>query len=536
MMILSKSPRAGARLRRTAAGTALAAALASAGPAAATDVQRGITPLPDLGGLTRAQTSMAISIDAVCPQLTAQSPLFNGPGLTRPEADLTGVCTGMAAAAAVVLGEDAQATQDFIAALNSLAEEQEAEIRVDFATLEALAYNLPADKINGAIQQINAEEFQTGQSAILEVRASAMAAVGARMAALRAGTTGFAFTAPPIAVAGSERDPRLAALPLDAAALATGEAARAAQGGGNDAFLGRIGGFVSIGASWGSKDASDAADAFDFTAPGLTLGADYRVTDNAVLGLALTYDQIDYDFVSSVNTANTAAGQEIDTDSFLVTAFGTVSVTDELFLEATVSGGFAKNDSTRRIVLPYMGTRETPDVDRDAVADYGSRQYGATLGAGYDIALGPATITPLAQFEYVHGRIDGARETGADGLDLVISGSHIDSLTSQLGVEAAVPISTGAGIVRPYLRGEWIHEFLGGNSGPFVRYANDGVVGNVSVVKILTEDVDNTYGRLTGGVTMTLPNGIVGFVEGSTVLGLENYDVYTVTGGLRITF
>ena len=487
------------------------------------------TPIPSIGAQNRAQADMAGSIDDMCPQLlvTSQASVNQGgPGLTGTPGELLNACSTLAATAAVILGEDDPETQQFIAAVQDI----EGFENFSFAEVQGLAsqFGIPDDPAvyNGIIQQISGEEFQNGQSQIAEIRNTAASAIGARLAAVRAGATGFS-------VAGLGEAP---------AGMTAGTAVRMGQAGGGDlgeAFLGRFGGFASGRGTFGSKDATGEADGYDFTAPGLTLGLDYRLTDTVVVGGAFSYDTVSYDYDS---TLSTASGQDLETDSYLFSLYATAAMTDRLFLEGIVSAGFAEHDSTRRVVIPGLGNVVSA-ADGDAVtarSDYDSTQYGFAIGGGYDIPLGGATITPLAQVEYIHAEIDGVRERGAGALDLAVSDHDIDSFTSQIGLQAGYPVSTGFGILQPYARAEWFHEFLGDNDGALISYANDVTVTDsgrqFSSFSVTTEDVDRDYGRITGGVTMTLPNGIVGFVEGSAAVGLDDFDIFTVEGGLRITF
>lgn len=514
---------------RGAGGAAvLLAAVLVAGSAAGQTAE--ITPIPEIGAPNRAQSDMALSIDAMCPQLLGIAQA--GAGLEGAAEELLGACSALAATAAVQLGEGDPDTQQFIAALNTVPGLE----GVTFADIEAIAsdFDIPVDPdvYNGIIQQISGEEFQNAQSQVAEIRTAAASAVAARLAALRAGATGFT-------VAGLEG----AAPALGAAALAGGAPVRAGQAGGgelSEAFLGRFGGFASGRGTFGSKDPTSEADGYDFTAPGLTFGLDYRVADTVVVGGAFSYDMVAYDYDSSLNTAS---GQDLETDSYLFSLYATAALTDALFVEGIANAGFANHESTRRVVIPGLSNIVSA-ADGDAVtarADYDSTQYGFAIGGGYDIALGPATITPLARVEYTRAEIDGAREQGAGAFDLDISDQEIDSFTSQIGVQAGYPVSTGFGILQPYARAEWFHEFLNDNDGALVSYANDVTVNpetgrQFSSFTVTTEDVDRDYGRLSGGLTVTLPEGITGFVEGSATVGLDNFDIFTVEGGLRITF
>lgn len=451
------------------------------------------TNLIDIGGLNAAQDPVADAIGRTCRPQNGLAPVprdeTGAPiGTLSAAQDLAFVCTEVVVTANEEIGD------------------------ADAADVEA------SEALAGALQQVAGEEFQTGQSQIAELRSDAVAAIGNRMAALRSGAVGGTLASAHPAVRPGAED--------DAGWTMSGKI--------SDVFLGRFGVFFSAGAEFGSKDATAEADGFEFTSPSVTVGADYRVTDSVVVGAAFTYDRIDVDFDT---TTDSAAGQELDTDGFLFSVYATASITDALFVEGIVSGGFANHASTRRITSDVRFFTD----DRSALADFGSTQFGFVLGGGYDIAIDAVTVTPLAQVEYVHADIDGVTETGASGLNLTISDQDVDSFTTQIGAQASVAVSTGVGVLSPFVRGQYVREFLNDNDGALVSFANEvalspGLTAPRSQFGLATEEVDRDYGRLTAGVTATLPNGIVGFVEGGAIVGLGDFDIFDVSAGLRLTF
>ncbi|MEO0819828.1 MAG: autotransporter outer membrane beta-barrel domain-containing protein [Pseudomonadota bacterium] len=477
-----------------------------------------------------AQSQMSSSIATVCPPINDAAAM---PGAPDDSVELAAICTAMTGTAFIVRDQDGVVLTEYDDTIDLLTDMGLIDAVEDARFLNEDGSELSAEEFFAITQQIAGEEAQTAQSIVGELSAGAIAAVTARMSALRAGqgSGGIAMQFSPgvnAAVAGTSGRQTTK---TDAQGLRATSSSQL-----SDAFLGRFGVFVTGDVDFGSKDETAEADGFDFTSPGLTVGVDYRVTDNAVVGLAFTYDHTNVEFDSTVNSAS---GQELDSDAFLASLYGTVAITDALYVEGLVSGGFATHDSTRRVVIDAVAGNGVGPIDRTADADYDSSQFSLLIGGGYDVQLGTATITPIGQFEYIHSSIDGATESGAGGLDLQYSDQDVDSATTQIGVQATYPISTSFGIVAPYARGLWIHEFLNDNDGAIVQYADDITSVNgapASQFTLVTEETDRNYGVLTGGVTVTLPNGMVAFVEGGGVVGLKNFDIFSVGAGLRFTF
>ena len=86
----------------------------------------------------------------------------------------------------------------------------------------------------------------------------------------------------------------------------------------------------------------------------------------------------------------------------------------------------------------------------------------------------------------------------------------------------------------PFIRGEYIHEFLNDEDGVEIQYLFDPT--GTSAFEASTEDVDRNYGVVGGGVTGTFAGGWSAFVDYDYILELSHYDIHTVRVGLRKDF
>ena len=86
-----------------------------------------------------------------------------------------------------------------------------------------------------------------------------------------------------------------------------------------DGFLSRLGIFATGNVTFGDKNSTGEIGGFDFDTEGLTIGADYRLTDNLVLGAAAGYSHFNADFDESDNSPG---GQELDSDAAQFSLFG----------------------------------------------------------------------------------------------------------------------------------------------------------------------------------------------------------------------
>jgi outer membrane lipase/esterase len=469
-----------------AALVALPLALAVGNPAAGQEivVVPGARALQQLGGQNKAMKDMARSIDAVCPTLVANTPLLN-----PAQTDLRNVCQRMVQTARAITDPNAPTP---------------------------VSYGLDQGETNNALQSIAGEELQSPQVQSSRMQDTQMSNVRMRMEAMRMGVMG-----PMLSIAGMT--------PSDGTILIGGDADdRLMEGGG---LLGdRLGVFLIGGLGLGDRDSTDELDSFDFTTYGLTLGADYRVTERLLLGVGLGLSRFDADFDT---TQRSPSGQKLDSDAYTLSLYGTWYPTDQLFFDAVLSVGYSDYDSKRRVVID--SETDQPSENRTARADFDGWLYGASVSGGYDIPVARGlTITPTAGLDYSHADIDGFEENGAGGLNLAFGDQEADSFTANIGLQASYAWSTEFGVVTPTLRGMWVFELLDDDDGARVQYANDPT--GLSAFRLSTVAKDSSYGVVGGGVAATLPHNLSLFAEYDTVVGLDDFTIHRFALGLRMSF
>lgn len=451
-------------------------------PLAAQTIPDALHTLP---GQNDPQDDMARAIEQTCPFLNPESP---DPDTAR----LKSVCDDMIGAAQ---GEDP-----------------------------------PTDDLNASLQSLNGEELQTPDQQITEIRDTQLGNVLGRLEALRTGAAGPGLSVAGLSVEAGDAillatgDRRLLFADGDGLRMSGqgGDAVLAGQGG--DLAGGRLGLFLTGSFKFGDKDDTDELEGYDFHTSGVTAGADYRLTDQLVFGGAFGYSRFDADFD---DTEDSPGGQELESNSYLFSLFGTYFLDNGFFIDGIATVGYGDYESTRRVVVPMA----TPAVDEEAEGDFDAWQYGAAANVGYDTFVGPVRLTPRAQLEYLHADIDGFTEDGVEGLNLEFDDQDVDSLVIRPGVEAAYPISLDFGVISPYVWAEYIHEFLDDDDGVEVRFAADPT--NLSAFEITTQGQDQNYGAVGAGVTATLRGGLSLFAGYETLVGLDDFDVHRISVGLR---
>jgi outer membrane autotransporter protein len=285
---------------------------------------------------------------------------------------------------------------------------------------------------------------------------------------------------------------------------------------GDGLFGEKFGVFLQGIGAWGDYEAGNDEVDFDTGVWGLLGGADYRFGENLVAGVAAGFSRTDDDFDRSAG--------DLETDVWSGSLYASWSpgawYVDGIF---TLSG--IDYDLRRRISYPT--------VERTATGDADGWEWAASVGGGYNFQRGGLSFGPHLRVEYVDTRIDSFSEGGAGGLNLVYDDQNVQSLVSDLGLNASYPISTGFGIVTPYARVEWEHEYQDDHRTIGVRFKADP---NRTRFSVRTKSPDRDVANLAGGVAVTLAGGFSAFVDVEGVLFSRDWNLVQVTAGGRFAF
>ena len=371
-------------------------------------------------------------------------------------------------------------------------------------------------ELEEVLYQANAEEVATQGTGLVRLSAIQTVAVAARLTELR------------IADAGS--GPGLA-LNQDTGSMHFGYARGGSAG---ESDFGRWSIYVNGELSSADKDPTANEAGFDLDGGGITAGADYRAKDNLFVGvnLALTTSEADMD-----------NGGALDSDGQSVTAYVTSYNDNGWYFEGTA--GFGQNDyeQTRRIIYTLGSTA----VNQTALGDTEGDQAFASIGAGKDYVKDALVISISGNLDYLNADIDGFSETISDtragfGLGMEVDDQSIDSLRTTLGVQISKSISTNRGVIAPYARAEWVHQFEDDPRSTSARFLSDPFSAGfnntsnfdgTSIFTLVTDEPDEDYFRLSGGLSSVSANGLQLFAALDTLVGLDDISQFIVTAGIR---
>lgn len=268
------------------------------------------------------------------------------------------------------------------------------------------------------------------------------------------------------------------------------------------------------------KDTTRFETGFDRDTAGATIGADYLFSNGFVLGAAVSYA---HEF------GHFDGGGGFDHDAYGVLVYSSSVPIPNMFVD--VAAGYTRKDYSfdRRA----NATVNVLTVSGATSGDTDGNEFGVGINTGYDVLLGRFTVGPRIGITYRETTIDGYRESGHTGLELVYDNQNIQSLTTTAGLFGSVALSTGFGVIVPQATADYVHEFLDDQRSVGFRLAKD--LGQRRFL-YQTDPPDRDYVNLGVGVSMVLPNGLQPFLNFRELVAYRDRSSHTVTLGLRIPF
>lgn len=251
------------------------------------------------------------------------------------------------------------------------------------------------------------------------------------------------------------------------------------------------------------------------------VGADYAFSNNLVAGGALRYVHDDGNF---------RGGGNFEINSYGLLLHANYVPAPGWFVD-TSAGYLRKNYNIARAVFfdsgagsAFIGNaRGKPDGNESQVA----------VNGGYNFNIQNVTIGPRIGLNYKYNGVDSFGEKGNTGLELVYNSQHEHSLTSILGAQGTIAISTGIGVIVPQVLAEYVHEFMDPQRVIGFRFAEDL---NEVRFRFQNDHPDRNYFNLGAGVVLQLARGIAPFVNYRALVGYRDQSSHRVTAGLRVEF
>lgn len=366
-----------------------------------------------------------------------------------------------------------------------------------------------------ALQQVSPEQIISQGTEATKISANVL---GARLADLRGGAGG-------LSLAGFKLNGQ-SGLGNGLAGFSAYPETGGAAGDEGSPIWNRLGVFINGLGQFGKVDPTFNQVGFDFDRGGVTAGADYRFTKDLILGGAFTYIRTESSFDRN--------GGSLDSDSYTGSLYGNFYATEKFYLDGVATVGGIDYDSKRRISYTAGTGADLDVVNSQATAKPGGMQYSVSLGAGYNHSLGEVTLNPYARVNYTKLDLDGFSESGGSGWAMQFSDQGVESVTTTLGTQVSYSVSTPFGVLLPYVRGEWHHEYDDGSRNIPVRFLGDNRSGLTFIT--FTEGPDRNYFTVGTGISGTFAKGITAFLNYDALLGYRNIESHAFLVGARMEF
>jgi len=283
----------------------------------------------------------------------------------------------------------------------------------------------------------------------------------------------------------------------------------------------RLGVYANGQFTKGNRITTEWEKGFGMDNAGLTLGADYRLTDDLVLGAAFGYtdDHSQYD----------NNGGRLLNRGYSGSLYGSYNVNDNWYVDSVFTYTLNDYDSDRWLLVPNeVGTLET----RSSMSQHQGDQQRFSVGTGYDIPIGPWTVGLRGRTEYGRANIDRYGETGPSPFNLRVDKQFNDSVQTILGTQLSYALSMPWGVLQPQVNFDWQHEFKNDSREILTSFNFNNVLPFV----MRTNNPDRDSFMLRAGMNAVLAHGISSFMQYETLLD-HRYDTqHTARLGVRWDF
>jgi outer membrane autotransporter protein len=263
-----------------------------------------------------------------------------------------------------------------------------------------------------------------------------------------------------------------------------------------------FGDFVSV-------DGDGNSYGYNFTTGGVSLGVDYRLTDELAIGVMGEY--------SHTWTSLKPSGS-IDVNSGRGGLYATWA-RHGLYFNGAIYGGY-NNYASSRSGLEGLASGTTDGAE-----------LSTFLSGGYDFHFGPLTVGPVAALQYTYVNVNGFSESGSLA-PMQIQSNSVNSLRSDVGFRLFYQMQVGKVIIEPSLKAAWEHEYLYSALPITAGFAN--IPGPTATFTGPAEGHDSAI--VSAGASVIWTPTLTTYLNYDGQLGRENYSSNAVTGGVRISF
>ena len=287
---------------------------------------------------------------------------------------------------------------------------------------------------------------------------------------------------------------------------------------------GRFSLYVNAAFMFAKQDTTADESASDSKTAQFTIGSDYRLSNELVLGAAFTFSDMNSDFGNNKEDS-------LNQQSYNLSLY-TLYYHKQWWLDGSLMLGFNRYDQERDITC----SGSCSSLNNTYEANYNGNVQSLTLSSGYDFVFSRLTLSPFAQLQggtvNIEAYDESAKNTGGPTALLSLDKQSRDFANINIGSYLRYVLNTKKAVFIPSLRVVLNHSLEDD-----IQSVSGHFVGDESArFSMAANAMDDTYLTIGAGMNFQLQNGNSGFIDLETIEAYDNLNQYRITGGWRWEF
>jgi phospholipase/lecithinase/hemolysin/uncharacterized protein YhjY with autotransporter beta-barrel domain len=265
--------------------------------------------------------------------------------------------------------------------------------------------------------------------------------------------------------------------------------------------------------SSGDHQSTVASNGYGLESIGGTIGAEYRINQQAFIGGAFDYsDPVAHQF----NNAGT-----VDAKSY---QFGIYSAWADahFFAQALATYGWQN----------YFNTR--PGAVDTIISNPAGATFVAGSKLGYLFDVGKSGLGPIGSLTYARAIISGYSEVGDPVLTMKVGQQTAEALVGSIGVQLRTSFLFEGMTISPYLNLTVDDDLIG--NGRIIQFNATSAPLIINDWMIPQSNMQHFYGVVAAGVMAPIKDNIAFTMNASQTLGRQEGNVFYAAGGLKVLF
>lgn len=287
--------------------------------------------------------------------------------------------------------------------------------------------------------------------------------------------------------------------------------------GDGDSIMAKIGVFATVQLEDADKKRSEEEAGFEYSANGITVGADYAMNESWFLGGAFGYTTNDLNY--------SQAGGEVETTIYNFIAYSSYSHKSFTF-DAQAGYGTSNIDIARRIAYN--------DVNISTAGSTNGQQWYLSGSAQYMYNKGGFSFYPSAVLNYSSSGVEAYADTDAGGWDILLGEQSTQKLAMEARLQSTYAMNMSWGVLIPNAEFNLIGNLSSSQDDVQGRFAY--ALGDTDYFTLAGEEAESLYYQVGIGFSFILPKGTSGFAGYQKTLGYQDFSASQFQAGFRLEF